>query len=285
MRNSILVTGVTGNVGAAVARRLVESGHRVRAAVRDVEKARRALGDELDYAPFDFDDPETFAAFDGVQKVFLMRPPAVTDTKRLMNPAIDVARAAGVEHIVFLSLQGIQYNPFAPHYHVEKHLEAVGLPYTFLRPSFFMQNLTMPFVVKDVKERGELFLPAGNGKTSFIDVRDIAAVAALTLTEDGHQHKAYTLTGSEALSYGQVAAIMSNVLDRQVKYARPSARQFKARMLSHGLTRDFVDVMSAIYFVARVGLAKSVTPELERLLGRPPITMEQFVGEHAHVWR
>jgi uncharacterized protein YbjT (DUF2867 family) len=142
MADRILVIGATGNVGLEVVNELRGRGASVVAAVRNISRARRLLGDDLEYVEFDFAKPETFiSAFAGVRKLFLVRPPDIADTKRFIVPALVAARSAGVEHVVFLSLLGVEHNSFVPHYAIEQALLNSGMDWTFLRASFFMQNL------------------------------------------------------------------------------------------------------------------------------------------------
>jgi uncharacterized protein YbjT (DUF2867 family) len=279
--NTILVTGATGNVGSEVIRALGTTAH-IRAAVPGAEDRSR-LPEGIDTVRFDFTDPATYAeAFSGVDRVFLMRPPHISDPK-VIAPSIEAARAGGVRQIVFLSLQGAEKNAIVPHAKIEKLLLGAGIPWTFLRPSFFMQNLSGQHR-DEIRDRDEIFVPAGNGRTSFIDVRDIAAVAALALTEQGHENTAYTLTGSEALTYDEVAAEISAQVGRTIRYARPGLIPFILRKRREGLKWDYILVMAGIYTTARLGLAGGLTGDVQRLLGRAPITLKQFVQDYREVW-
>ncbi len=283
--STILVTGATGNVGLEVAKDLQRRGAPIVAAVFDERDAAR-VAEQLPgvpAVPFDFGRPATFGpAFAGMEKVFLMRPPQITDVERYLFPAIDAAQAAGVKHIVFLSLMGV--NPRVPHYKVEQKLLTSGLPYTFVRPSFYMQNLDT-FYRDDIRVRDEIFVPAGKAKTSFIDVRDIGAVAGMALTEPGHEGKAYELTGTEALDYYQVADIFTEVQGRTIRYVRPTPGEYAARQEALGVAAEFIKVMRSLYWTVRLGIGAKVTPELAQLLGRPPITMAQFARLRAAVHR
>ena len=279
----ILVTAATGTVGSEVIKQLQRAGHQAVAAVRDVEEARQRLGPDVRLVRFDFTAPETYAAFEGVKKLFLVRPPAISDVRRRINPAIDAARAAGAEQVVFLSLLGAEENPLVPHRKIEKHLLASGMAWTFLRPSYFMQNLSTTHR-RDVRERDEVFVPAGHGKTSLVDARDVAATAAKALTEEGHAGRAYALTGAEALGYDAVAGVLSDVLGRRIAYANPSPLRFAYRMVRCGYPLGFVLVMVGIYTVARFGLAATVTPDLARLLGRPPTGFRTFAEDYRACW-
>ena len=273
---TILVTGATGNVGKSVYESLQQSGQSVRAAVRTINHTASAGEDVV---AFDFAQPTTFApALIGIKQIFLMRPPAISDTQHVINPFIDAAKAAGVEQIVLLSLLGAESNPLVPHYRIEHYLQKVGIGWTFLRPSFFMQNLTTTHL-RDLRDEHRIMVPAGNGRTSFIDARDIAEVAVLTLTQPGHVGRAYDLTGAEALTYTEVAALISEVLGWHVSYTDPSLLVFAQHMHQQGFAPSFVLVMSAIYTTARLGLAAKITPDVAQLLGRPPTTMRQFISD------
>lgn len=280
----IAVTGATGNVGAEVLRALGAVGEPARALSVDPERARARLGDEVEQVRLTFGDEATYAAaFRDVRALFLMRPPQIADVARRIHPAIDAARAAGVQRIVFLSLQGVERNPVVPHHRIERHLRRSGVPATMLRPSFFMQNLSTTHR-DEIRDEGRIVVPAGRGRTSFVDVRDVAAVAVKALVEDGHEGRSYELTGREALDYAAVAAILGEVLGRPIAYADPSPLAFWRRSRKAGVPAAFVTVMLGLYTVARLGLAARVTPELEQLLGRPPITVRRFVEDHAAVW-
>ena len=281
---SILVIGALGNVGAEVVKRLQAEGRRVRAADIDVEKIKARFGDSVEAIRFDFSDPNTYkAAFQGVEKMFLMRPPQITDVTRYMFPAIDAAQQAGVKHVVFLSLIGIEKLKVVPHYKVEGYLQQAGLQTTFLRCSFFMQNLNTTHR-QEIKERNEIFIPVGKAKTGFIDVRDIGAVAAVVLSEEGHAGKNYDLTGSERLDYWEVARVMSEVLGRRITYRNPNPLYFFIEAIRRGRPFAQALIMLLLYTATRFGMAEAVTHEVERLTGRKPISFRQYVQDYREMW-
>ena len=218
-------------------------------------------------------------ALDGVGRVFLMRPPKMSDARE-MQPFVEAMCEAGVEHVVFMSVQGAGTNPFVPHHGIESLLKKSGLSWTFLRPSFFMQNLSTTHVA-DIRERDEIYVPAGGGRTNFIDAADIAEAAAVCLTTPGHEGKAYEITGSEALTYEQVARILSTACGRTISYPRPSARRFRARMRHAGHRDEFISVMVRIYTVARLGMAAGTTGDFEKLVGRVPNTVAEWARSNA----
>lgn len=283
MTGAIVVTGATGTVGSEVVRLLHAAGHPVRAAVTDPDDARARLGPDVACAPFAFDRPETHAeALHGARALFLMRPPQMADATAFV-PTIEAARDAGVEQIAFLSLQGVERNAVVPHHRIEKLLRESGVAWTFLRPSFFMQNLSG--VHRDeIRLHNRVSVPAGGGRTAFVDARDVAAVAAKALTEPGHQRRAYELTGSEALGYAEVARILGEELGRDIRYDRASALGFWVATRRAGHSAGYATVMTALYTVARLGLAAHLTDTTRELLGREPITFRQFARDHVHVW-
>ena len=255
MSGVILVTGATGNVGREVLRELSARGAVTRAAVYNLADAPQVTGGAAEAVRFDFRDPTTFpAAFAGADRLFLMRPPAISNVKRDMQPAIDYAARQGISHIVFLSLIGVERNRIVPHAKIEKLLMHSGVGWTMLRCGFFMQNLDTTHRA-DLVEADDIFVPAGGGRTAFIDARDIGAVAAGVLTEPGHENKAYNLTGSEALSYGEVAAIMAEELGRPITYSDPSPLAFARRFRRRGYPGGMVNVMLGIYLTTRLGMA------------------------------
>lgn len=182
---------------------------------------------------------------------------------------------------MFLSLLGVEKNPIVPHHKIEKIIKKSGIPYTFLRPSFFMQNLISQHG-EELRKEKEIYVPAGKGKTSFIDVRDIGTVTARILTENGHENKGYSLTGTEALDYYEVAEILSEELGETIKYVNPSVLQFRDKMLTKGIQKELVTVMIGIYFTAKIGLAKKITPDLQILLGKRPITFKEFAHDYKY---
>ena len=284
MTSPILVTGALGNVGTEIIKELLASGHHVRAADLDTEKIGERFGPGVESVPFDFSRPATFAgAFRAVEKMFLMRPPQISDVKRYLFPALDAARAAGVRHVVFLSLIGIEKTTFVPHYKVEQYLRSSNLTWTFLRCSFFMQNLNTTHRL-EIKEHNEIFVPVGKAKTSFLDVRDIGAVGAVALTQAGHDNQAYDLTGPDAFDYWQVAAILSEVLGRTITYRNPNPLHFLIRTVRHGTPLRFALVMTGLYTATRLGQADMVTLGVQRLTGRNPISFRRYVEDYQSAW-
>jgi len=277
----VLVTGATGNVGAPLVEALRAAGRPVIAAGPSGDHER---SDGVGYRRLDFEDATTFGpALDGVGSVFLMRPPQISDTKRFIRPFIAAMADAGISHTVFLSLMGV--NRAMPHWQVEQDLRASAQAWTFLRPSFFSQNLGAAYR-SDIRDHDRIRLASGRGRTSFIDTRDIADVAALALADPGpHVGQAYTLTGPEALDYHQVASMLSATLGRAITYQPIGLLRYRKELIAQGLPSAYVNVQLLINVVARLGLAKKVDPTTERLLGRPSRTLKEYIAASVDLWR
>jgi uncharacterized protein YbjT (DUF2867 family) len=275
----ILVTGSTGKVGQELVRELSKSGASFKVGVRAPGKTAGAPA-----VPFDFDRPETFGpALAGVDGLFLLTSGG---TGREIG-AVDAAKRAGVKHVVKLSVWGAEGEGFVfgrEHRAVEKHLEASGLPWTFLRPNGFMQNFVTAHAAS-IKGQGAFFLCAGDSRYSIIDARDIGAVAAKALTESGHLGKAYTLSGPEALSNAQMAEKISSATGKAVRYVDMPEPEYKKTMMGSGLPEPFVDAFIDLQRFYRRGAAVAVTPDVEDLLGRKPGSFDQFARDHASVWK
>lgn len=284
MNDIIVVTGAPGNVGTPVVRELVARGAPVRVAAFNLPSAQAALGPAVEIVEFDFLRPETYAAaFAGATKLFLVRPPQLADVPRQIGPAVAAAVQAGVKQIVFLSLQGVEQNRITPHYKIEQLIRSLPVQFTFLRASFFMQNLSTTHRA-EIRDRRELDVPVGKARTSFVDTGDIGAVAATVLTQPGHENAVYTLTGSEALTYGEVATVLSRALGQTVRYRNPTVVGFFVRQVRGGRPLGMAAVMAGLYTITRFGNAASVTEDVQQVLGRPPVTLAEFANAQRSVW-
>lgn len=281
----VLVTGAPGNVGTPLVRELIGLGASVRIGARDVDGARSVFDPEVEVVRFDFTDPATFSTFDGVERMFLLRPPAIADVAGVIGPALDAARARGVRHVVFLSIQGAERNRLVPHRKIEDHLRRSSLAWTFIRASYFMQNLSTTHA-RDIRLRDEIYLPAGRGsRTAHIDARDVAAVAARALIDGSMEGLACSPTGPAALTYDECVTILSEVLHRQITYADPAPWHYWRRMHRQGMPTGMIAVTLGIYTAARFGLAAGLTDDVERIVGRPPIDFATFAADHASAWQ
>ena len=282
---SVLVTGATGTVGRAVVTALLDAGEVVRAGVRDPSSAHVPAGAEP--VRLDFDDPATAEpALLGVDRLFLMRPPAISDVATALAPVVTAAARAGVRHVVVLSVMGV--NPLMPHWRMERMVRRAGLHSTALRPSYFAQNLATAFG-STIREHSELRLAAGNGQVSFVDAGDVAAVAALLLTQPDMAAKegragALTLTGPEAMTFGNAASILSAELGRPICYAQQHLLDRRRSLRARGEPAAFVRVQLLIDATTRLGLADTVTDDIPRLLNRPAASLASYVHDARAQW-
>jgi len=280
----VFVTGATGVVGSAVVQSLLERGERVVVGVRDPAAVDRLpRGVEAREFRFGASPEEVTRCLQGTDRLFLMRPPQIADVEKLLFPVVDVARQVGMRQVVFLSLQGVQANRATPHHAMESYLRHTKAPYTFLRPNFFMQNLSTTYA-DQIRDTGEIVVPAGRSRTAFIDARDIGKVAAVVLTSQGHLRRAYTLSGEQSLSYADVALIMSRVLGRTISYTRPSEAHYLAALAAQDTPEDYIAVQKMIYRVVRLNVSAVPNHAVRRLTGDPATTFEAFVRDYRDVW-
>lgn len=281
----ILVTGPNGNVGTELVRQLAaQSALPYLVAAHSPDKIDRLYGAHVPRIRFDYADRTTWGpALDGVRLLFLLFPlPHPRTAREWMVPFVAAAAEAGVSHIVYLSVPGADTTPMVPHHAVEKAILASGVPCTILRAGFFAQNLCRDITTHavDIAAHNEIYVPAGRGKTTFIDSRDVAEVAVSIMADPApHAGKEYLLTGPEALDYTEVAALFTAELGRPIRYANPSIPAFWARLWPR-VTWDTLAFMTIVYTLTRTGRNAPVSDDLQRLLGRPPRTMADFIHDY-----
>lgn len=276
----ILITGTTGRVGSSILD-FLPSHCQVRVGLRSSKKDKAAW-DAYEQVYFDLEKPDTYAAaLEGVEKVFLMWPPVKVD---YVYAFIRMAEAAGVKHIVFLSIIVAGNLDFLPHRRIEKQLEASKMHFTFLRASYFMQNLDSIHRA-DIQERNEVFIPAGAGVLNLVDVRDVAEVAAKALTESGHEDKIYALAGRENLNFQEIAQNLSVALEREIRYSNPNILQFVQWMWQkRGYPLSLVLFMLVEYSLARFKLGTDIASEIPKILGKAPRSFAEYAKDYRLAW-
>jgi uncharacterized protein YbjT (DUF2867 family) len=281
----ILITGGTGNSGTAVVEQLRAKGVPFRMMVRDPKKVSSAGWPEGGVVAGDMSRPETLgAALKGIEVLFLLSPPAANQVEVETN-VVNAAKAAGVRHIVKFSAMTAAPNaeqrfPCA-HGKVEEAICKSGLAWTFLRPTFFMQNM---LGFGDMVRQGVIYQPARKSKAAFVDTRDIAAVAVAALTEPGHEGKAYEITGPQLLSYDDVAAIFSRVIGTPVKYQDIPPAAAKQAMLGMGIPDWNCDGINELMDQMRADQYAMTTDAVRAVGHKAPTTLEQFIRENARAW-
>lgn len=279
----ICVTGATGTIGSALVARLGERGAQVRAVGHSPAGQAQLAGTQVEVVEGDFDAPETLAAaMAGCDHVFLLSPPHPDQPTREVA-ALDAARAAGVSHVVALSIMGAdRSSPVTlarSHAEIDEHLVGSGLGYTILRPAGFMQTHLWP--VATVRTQGRWYGMTGDGAAGFIDAEDIAAVAAEVLTNPGHEGTICELTGPAAISMPQAAATLTDIVGRPVTYVDVSAEEFAAQLVGAGLPDSVIADLVVQYSAIRAGHAATVTNWVEQITGRPARSYREFAQVHA----
>ncbi len=274
MTDGILVLGATGNIGKPLVKALLAKGETVKAASRSGKPVEGAAG-----VVFDITDPATFAAaFDGVDRAFVMLPTGYVNARELLLPVVAAAAERGVK-VVFLSVFGVDADDSIPYRQVEIALEKSGTPFVVLRPNWFADNFQTFW--KPGIDHGQIAVPAAEGKTSFIDVRDIAESAAAALTSSAFDGKAFNLTGPEALGYAEAAAILSGVVGKSVTYAAISDEAFIGILTGAGVPQDYAAFLASIFYPVRAGWTALVTGDVETLTGKPPRSLAVYAADNA----
>jgi len=209
----------------------------------------------------------------------------------LTSKLVREAKNAGVGYIVKQSVMGADAEPGITsgrlHRQAEKIIEASKIPFTFLRPNFFMQNF-VNFFAQTIKNQNAFYLPAADGKVSFVDVRDIAAIAVRCLVardDNQHEGKAYNITGGEALSYGQAAEIPSKEVGRKINYVNISDEDARKGMKDSGTDEWTINSMIDLFEIIRAGYVSAISPIVEQITGNKPISFSQFASDYAVAFR
>ena len=290
MANSgkILVTGATGNVGSLLIPKLTNLGVDVRALVHSESKAQGLKDAGIEVVVGDLDKPDTLdAAFRGVNMVLLITPGNPNQVIQAEN-GIQAAKRTGSPFIVRLSAGAVREMPGAlprvsgQHAEIDTMLRESSLPYTILKPHFFMQNTMM--IAQTVASEGAVYMAMKDGKIGMIDVRDIVEVAVKVLTEDGHESKTYTLTGPASISFHDVATALSQALGKHVSYVDVPLEAAREGMISMGLTEWFGDAMTEYFQAFSTGYGDFTTPDVEVVTGNPARSYETFASDFAQVF-
>jgi uncharacterized protein YbjT (DUF2867 family) len=275
-----LITGATGNVGSLVGKCLIEGGVRPRVFVRDPKRARALYGDRVDVVLGDLaDDAALRVALRGADKVFLVNSGpelAVRD-----EVAAKAAKAAGVKHLVKLSSYDARSNIGTGVWHArgESAIRASGIPFTFIQASGFMSNAL--FWARSIKAHGVVRTSTGDGKIPFIHSQDIADVAIKALTSRLYDGESLPITGPEALSYAEMAEKIGTAIGQRIQFQTIPEEEERRQMIARGDSRESVAAHLSIYRAIREGRLATVTDAVDRVLGRKPITFDQWVEENA----
>jgi uncharacterized protein YbjT (DUF2867 family) len=281
----ILITGGTGQSGVEIVHQLAATGTRFRALVRNPRKADAIRISGVEIVQGDMGDRASLApALKGVERLLLLSSPDATFVEA-QGTVVSAAKQAGVRHVVKFSAMTADPKSSSTfprmHGQAEDLVRASGLAWTFLRPTFFMQNF---LALADMVKRGTIFQPAGNGKAALVDVRDIAAVAVKTLTEPGHEGKAYEITGPELLNYQDIARILGEASGHAVKYQDIPPAAAKQAMLGMRMPEFVADALNELMDQLRAGGYAKATTVVRDIARKSPISFAQFARENAGAW-
>jgi uncharacterized protein YbjT (DUF2867 family) len=288
MNETILVTGATGTVGSEVVKQLSRAAqnYNIKAGVHSIENAKKVQQyDRVKPVQIDYDKLKGLeTAFKDVDKLFLLTHPSPKTVEHESN-LITEARKSGVKHIVKQSI--MRADPEADveamrlHRQTEKMIEESGIPYTFLRPNEFMQGF-INFQGATIKSNNAFYIPAENAKVSFVDARDIAAVAVKALVDgDKHYNKTYVITGPEALSYYQAAAMLSNATGKKIEYVNISEEETREALKETGMDDWLINTILDLYTLYRKGYASEVSSAVEEVIGRKATSFVEFAKDYA----
>ena len=281
--SNILITGATGNVGFEVIRFLFKKSHshRVVAGVRNIEKAKIHFKEfpNLCYVKFDFEDSATFEpAFEGIDRVFLLRPPHISDVEKYFKPLMEQMKNSNIHEVVFLSVQGAEKSKVIPHNKIESLIKRFEFNYIFLRPSYFMQNLTTT-LMEDIKNKREIILPAGKAKFNWVDLENIGEVGAIVLDRfKEHQNQAFEITGLENENFEKVTSLINAAIKNPIKYRAVGPLKFFNIKKQEGLVKGLIVVMLLLHFLPRWQKEPKISHFYERLTGQKPTDLKTFIN-------
>ena len=279
-----LITGATGDVGSKVVKQLIQRGERPRVFARNAEKAHAQFGDKVDIVSGDLSDAASLQrALAGVEKLFLVN--SGPQIPALDGLAAQAAKTAGVRHIVKLSSLDVEQKLAIGAWHAkgEAAIRASGIRFTFVRPTGFMSNLLA--WSRSIVAEGIVRSSTGDGKRPFIHSEDIAAVAVRALTADDYVGKALPITGPQSLSFAEITEKIGSAIGRQLEYRPVSDEEAGRRFSATGASPEEVAAHVELWRAIREGRVGATTNEVERILGRKPIALDQWLVENAPAFR
>lgn len=285
---TILVTGATGRIGDHLIEVLATEDVHVQAMTRRPEHVPELLEQRAELVKGDFSDQSSLNdALIGVDRAFLLSP-VLQEMAELQKNFVDAAERAEVTHLVKLSAAGAdfesQWDIARWHGEVEDQINESDIPHTHLRPVFYMQNLLD--AAEHLQKTGVLERPAPEStRINMIDTRDVAAVAARTLTKSGHANATYKLTGRRLVSLAEVVDTLSQVAERELTYQETSPNKAKEVFLDQGSPEWLADEQVALFQGFAKGAGDVKTDDVEEVLGRQPRSLREFVDDHADVFR
>lgn len=277
-----LITGATGNVGFEVIRFLCNnnSSNKVIAGVRDIDKAKKLFKDfpTVEFRQFDFEDSNSFEqSLTGIDRVFLLRPPHISDIDKFFKPLLQQIKLHNIHDIVFLSVQGAEKSKVIPHSKIEKLLKEFGFNTIFLRPAYFMQNLTTT-LLPDIKMKRAIVLPAGKAQFNWVDVENIGEIAAIVMDRFvEYNPQSFDITGTENASFQEVVDLINSQIDNPIRYMSVNPLRFFVLKRKEGMPLGMIVVMIMLHFLPRFQKKPSVSDWVHQITGKQPTDLNTFI--------
>lgn len=279
---NILITGATGNVGFEVIRFLTKnnSTNNIIAGVRNINAAQKLFKDysSIDFVNFDFEQPETFDnALKNIDTIFLLRPPHISNIEKYFVPLMAKLKEHELNEVVFLSVQGAEKSKVIPHNKIEKLIENCNLNHVFLRPSYFMQNLTTT-LHKDIKNKRQIILPAGKAKFNWIDIENIAEIGSIILDNfSDYSNQTFELTGERNIDFYEVTDLINTIIKRPVSFSNVNPLKFYKTKKDEGMEKGMIIVMIMLHFLPRLQKEPVISNYYEQLTGKKPTALNDFI--------
>lgn len=276
-RDLILVIGASGSVGSELVRILRADGYGVRTATSRIPKDDSSVHVNLTTGE------GVAQAFEGVDKAFLISPSGYAEQDKILSPLIQEAKRRDLKKVVLMTALGANVSDAIPLRRAEIELETSGLKYNIIRPNWFMQNFNT-YWIHGINTQRKIVLPVGDAKTSFIDTRDISAVAAKLLTTDRFDNRDFDLTGPEDLTHAEVAQAMSEIIGEKVTFEDGDPSVLKKDLRAAGLTEDYASLLLSLLSYVKAGYNAGVKPTVKEILGRDPISFKKYLLDNRRFW-
>jgi len=257
-----------------------DTSNEVIAAVRDIEKAKRLFEgyDRLQYVHFDFENPATFKeATHNVDRFFLLRPPHLADVGKYFRPLIEILKKQQIKEIVFLSVQGAEKSKVIPHNQIERLIKELNFDFIFLRPSYFMQNLTTT-LLDDIKFKRQIILPSGRAKFNWIDIENIGEACSILLNGfPEFKNREIEITGDENENFEKVVGLINKLIARPIRFRNVKPWTYYQIKKKEGMEKGLILVMIMLHFLPRFQKESKISDFYEKLTGKKPTSLIDFI--------
>lgn len=285
----VLITGPTGNIGRELISFLypLQPQTDIHCAVQDLTAAKKAFQDfeKLSFVKFDLENPQTFdLAFRDVEILFLLRPPHISQVEKVFRPLLESAKNHGIHKVVFVSVQGVDQSSIIPHHKIEELIRELHFDYIFVRPAYFMQNLTTA-LLKEIQTERSITLPSGDAKFNWVDTKNIGEAAALLIHSfEKYKNQAFEITGLANLDFTQVCELMTEILGEEIKFKSINPVSFFFKKKREGIPMAFAGVMTMLHFLPRLQEPPTIHGDYQKITGEKPTALTEFITREKNVF-